>query len=918
MPNQISPPVIDSSANYSSVRNDVAALLQSEHEGLEISLTGSAFAHNELLAMSDGLLHFTPAGSDPARLVLQLAPAIPPVIRDQTPQGIPALEQIVYIDVDQAEVKSAIRNVIANTGTPVLQQIFRAAGNSVSTPNLQAEVLKIFMHEVSLPSGFTPKLPVKTGTHIGAAVTPVANRAVFTLQMLDAGSNKITPEVYIQSLPKIDGKARYTDHPLITQMTGAEPQETEIFLRLEIYDLTQNRHVPIPNVPVSVIEPGTFTNDTLKTATTLSDGTVPFTFPANDSLTGKSFFFEADLTSLGNFAGHSNIPAKWSTAGWLATDESTKGEQTNFQGFRIGANGAPAVFRVGVDVHVQVVRYETDNDFNNKTNPVPIYPGTTVQLQTGNSSVETDVKNGVAHGVTFDMEGGDRLTVKAYAKINQPKLYAVAGRYAPGGGVGVPAHFQVFVYTSEHAEASLEQTSIGTHGSPVVLNPPNKYENTALFELKTLLELINFLDEITGGSSTALRRSAVGGDQPMVITHNIIDTLNIAAGGKVRPFAFPKGFIHLIQHSLSSANSIANQRETIFHESTHQVTYFEANLSQLLIGPGAFMISEVANVTIGWENDVRNFLGFDAIEPYNFGNHLVHNEDYLTNPRGTLIEAYPEFMAQILNYDWGGTTANPDPPININRNSILEVREGGGFTPDPNERLGPLPPGSPNHGPSGNGINVEGAVVNALFHIFIYEVIDPVIRIRNFTPPMLPQTPDGDVVAHDPNNWITNNQIQARFQRMLWKPMTDLEQQSGPVSMRTVKDLMERGNPADWHRMLRWLHCWNIHMQGPGIDNVSLTAGAWNTPHTLTLQGSNFVFDQTVISLTEQANPAATVAASAVRITSSTEIEIDLQPRPARDTLNIECVVNQQTSPHLATPPPTYEVGSDVISFTYT
>jgi len=913
MSNRFFPPVIDQSVNFNAVVSGVTAVLQTGHEGIEISLQGPAIPHNKLLAMTDGLVHFEPGtSSSNARLALQISPPISSVIRDKTPDGIPALEQINYIGVDVAAVEQAMQNVIANTSPSLLKNIWQNAGTGTSPSNLQGDVLKVFMRQISLPAGYTPTLPVKAGTHIGAAAKLSANRANFTLQLFDAGSNKITPEAYIQSMPQIDGTAKYKDHPLIVQMSGGQPQPTELFLRLEIYDLNQHKHVPIPNVTVKVMEPVSVLSDNvLKSASTASDGTVAFTFPADDSLKGKNFYFLADLSNLsGSFAGHNQIPSEWSTSGWLAADNSTPGDYTKFPGFRVGADGAPATFRVGVDVHVKVVRYDSDADFQNENNPKPIFPGTSVFLQTGTfnpgilNGVEVEVKKGLAHGVVFDLTGGSQLTIIAYLLIDVPKLRAAAGDLKDSSQVS--SNFKLF--KSAINIASANETSVGTHSQPEVLNPANKYHNAALFELKTLLELVNFLDEITGGSSKALHRPVVAGKGTMILTHNVIDTLNVAAGGKVRPFAFPKGFIHFIKHSLPSSSDVDDLRGTVFHESTHQVTYFEANLSQLLIGPAALMISEVGNITIGWENKAREFLGLEKVEQFNFGNHLVHAPDYLTNPRGTLVEAYPEFMATILNYDWGSSTSTPDPPFTMNHNTILDVRKGGGFTRDPSQRLGPLPPSSPHQGAPGNGINVEGAVVNALFDIFVYEVIDPVISIRNITPPMLPQTDDGDVVANDPKNWITNTQVQSRFQRLLWEPMTDLATVSGPVSMRTVFGLMKQKNTSDWHRILRWLQRWNIQIIAPQITNIQPNSGAAGRTHNVVITGEDFVLDETEVLIFDGASQ---VSATTI-VKSHTELEAQLPARPASGIVDVKVVVRQRGSPI------NYKIGEATTTFTYT
>jgi hypothetical protein len=654
-----------------------------------------------------------------------------------------------------------------------------------------------------LPAGTTVTLTLSS-TGAGDAVF-VAN-GTHTLVISGSGSHEIRG---------VTASAVTDDQHLTATVTGAAAVlATEaftvvrafvFFLQFDVWSLTTHDYEPLNGRRVRLMDQDPGSNDRIATETTDAAGRVFFNLSDISTASGEAqpdLFFVIELG--GNAHGH-QLPAEWSTAGWLATD-GTPGLQPSFSGSGLGSPTRPLVFRAGLDFHARLEYHVDAGGRAGHDDPAPA--GVRVEL------MEEDVgpdrvlvstrtgRDGRIDVVAFDAEPGSTFYLRVHLEIEDAAIHLSRGRFLLFDALA--RDFQPVIWNSTDDDADRKRfadhrnTSIGTFAGPEVFRATTGDRHVGLYYLKIWRELAVFLFEMTRG------------DWPGV-------EMDVAFSAPVTAFSWPVG-----QVNLHHPDDLWD-RETLMHETGHQVMWRMVNFSSLSIAYQA-----------------------------TFGNlQLFHRADLHSNPVHALIEGWAEFVEAI--FEGAGT-----PPFRVGSpvDSSGDPLSPPGLGPPPNDR----------------GESIEGALANGLWGIFESEVAGSAAggsaRVTEST--------DGDVTATAP--WITQAAVKTRFTAMIWNPLKRLAPLSSPDSTALLANI-RAGNPDDWHRLLPELQAFNMSMRRPAA--LHLTPD-WGPPTgggaigmTVTITGEDFIRTKTLGATTlETTVRFGTAAGTGVSVTRHTTLVV--------------------------------------------
>ena len=387
------------------------------------------------------------------------------------------------------------------------------------------------------------------------------------------------------------------------------------FVQFEIWNLTTKAFEPVAGQSVNLMDDNLISDTLMATNTTDAQGRVLFTIDdlqlAADGEAEPDIYFAVQLS--GTIAGHSGLPAEWSTKGWKATD-GTAGLHPDFTGSDLGSPASPLVFRVGVDFHLRLQYPVAGGGRSGTTDPaaqaIPCDLWAGGRPGTRRGQFRTD-ERGEVHGVIFTIEGGDEVHFHTRFEMEDAAINLPRGRVAMD-----QAGWRTFWSDADTKTFPSDQTSIGSQTAPELLTATVNDRNVALYFLKILREWSVFLFKMTGGAWTGVDNLEMRRNSPSGVA-----------------FAWPVGTVNYPPSSHWS-------RDTITHELSHQIMWKEVNFSSLGIA-------------------------YEGI----FGDlALYHRSDLLASSEHALIEGWAEFVEAI--FDVRGT-----PPYAVS--TVVDAFSGG-------------------------------------------------------------------------------------------------------------------------------------------------------------------------------------------------------------------------------------------------
>lgn len=656
-----------------------------------------------------------------------------------------------------------------------------------------------------LPLGATVTLELSTATGTGGAefVATGAN----TLELNSSQQVRIRGVTVSSEIDNIHITARFTGQAtILAQEDVTVVGAVSIFLRFEVWNLSTRSFEPLPaNIDVDIVDEDltALSNDILATEQTDANGRVFFNLSAltDPDEAEPDIFFLVHTNGLSH-AGHT-LPSEWSTSGWLATDGITPGLHNNFIGTQLGTPTTPLVFRVGLDFHAKLEYHVDGGGRTGSDDPAP--PQVLTKLMQEETGPDTELlvlrtnNDGELHGVSFEAEPSNTFYLHVDFEMQDSSINLERTRITTStfftltwDSVDTDSDRKVF--------ASHRATSIGTHTSPELFSVTINNRNVALYQLKVLRELGAFLFEITDTAWTGVE-------------------LRVFPHAPAQAFSWPPGQLNL-------PSSSQWNRETIIHETAHQVMWKEASVDA----------SDIAGLFIG------GIAGFDLL-------HGCHTSAFLANERHALIEGWAEFIAAI--FEGSGT-----PPyrftdlVNCTTDIVLDptdpdfpIRPCSCLPFSPNKPLGPGG-GAPNN----QGQQVEGAFANGLWGVFKNHVVSSVDTSAPIA--QVPERAKEQVTVDAP--WVSNSSVQQRFLSMIWQPLGSLSS-TGTAAKTTGRmlDAIRSANQATvWHQLLPELQAFNMALRAPSITVVDpgwgpITGGA-GFGHQTTITGADFVAMVTV------------------------------------------------------------------------
>lgn len=472
-----------------------------------------------------------------------------------------------------------------------------------------------------LPAGaLTAELKTTTGT--GSATF---NNAATSLAIAQTGP--VTVKGVTES--SVVNNIRLSVRP--SKQTAALAQQDftvlsklNFFLRFEVWNENTKVFDPLPaGVNVDLVDKDPISNDLLATSPTDAKGRALFSIPdfSKSGEDNPDLFFDVHTNKI--FASGHTLPDHWSTDGWKATD-GTPGLQKNFSGTGMGTEANPVVFRVGLDFHVRLT-YLDDRAGSDAIAAI----GTNVLVRASGSIkriIGVD-DHAEAHGVVFDVEGGDSIDLRVDFSIADTTVKLQRS--------------DVNIGAWDTPSPDSQSTSIGTQAAPLVLRADGTdHRNRALFILKNLRELATFLFHMTGGAWPGFGLLSIK-------FSSLVQVTNI-------PFSWPVGTVQMPDGSdpnLPAPHLYQWDRGTHIHEISHQIMWKMLNFSS----------ADIA---------------FQAL----FGNIvLTHFEEMLSNSEQALVEGWAEFFEAVFAH----TQTPPAPPFNVQN---LRHKDGSPAGP-----LGPPP-----------------------------------------------------------------------------------------------------------------------------------------------------------------------------------------------------------------------------------
>jgi hypothetical protein len=489
------------------------------HQGLEISISSPTYAG--LLAMTGGLVSYIPPGlrlptADAATspgggsLVLQVNPLLDvPVLKGALPPGVALTTVVLYLDVQPATVRTALKPLVDNLRDPLLQEYWDLPAPTTVHQALADRFLeRLMMGRVSV---FAPG-----GTGLGqAALTSPSGPVRFTLRQLDGAGDDLSPVLHLRTMAAWAG-AEWTGHPLVAAVSNVTVP-VNLWVAFEVWkapttSTTTTVFERLPaGVDVDLVDYNAILpNDVRATVKTDAFGVAHFSFPSMADLShDNDLFFLAHTKGL-TVAGH-RLPDEWSTRGWTATDGSP-GYYPSFAGAQLGDSAHPVVFRIGVDVHVRCRYADLHRPINKPLNQAPkpltgplldAPKGTKVLLRShhppgpNGEDLDDDVlelsldAKGEKHDIAFALEGGEDLYWMTRFEIEDTSVgLALArveydfpwGTWYGGEGPRYPEN---------------QSTSLGQQLRPEPLETTREARAASFFVLKSLREFSIFFYELS-------------------------------------------------------------------------------------------------------------------------------------------------------------------------------------------------------------------------------------------------------------------------------------------------------------------------------------------------------------------------------------------------------------------------------------
>ncbi|HEV7377140.1 MAG TPA: IPT/TIG domain-containing protein [Pyrinomonadaceae bacterium] len=707
------------------------------------------------------------------------------------------------------------------------------------TKNKTADI-QITITPAPLPVGVSINLTLSTTRGKGAARFTATNSATTTIRA--SGPVKVSGIVASSAADNI----RLTANVIGQAGTAAQEDFTVvdaifIHLQFEVFNLKTGAFQTLPaGINVDMMDKDPASDDLVARQPTNAAGRVFFNLP-DLSQSGESdpdIFFLVHANGIKH--AENTLPAKWSTSGWLAADNTTTGLQPNFIGPTLGTPSSPIVFRIGLDFHAQL-KYHVDAG-TRVGNDDPAPKGVLVKLMQEEIGPDRELlslrtrENGLIDGISFDAEAGRTFYLHIQFEMQDSDINLKRTRFTtspfipPIADIALPAGSTLEWDTNTADGGTIQEfksqrsTSIGTVGvggvpAPFLCTAGNR--NVALYILKVLREEAVFFFKVTQGDWKGVE-------------------VAVSPTAPVRAFSAP---VNRIQLKFPDDRW---DRETVAHEMAHQVMWETVNFSTLGIIYEAFVP------------------GQDLV--------LNHSENLMANPEQALIEGWAEFVEAI--FEGSGT-----PPFSVS--SLIDTSSKavtGGLGPPPKNR----------------GELVEGALANGLWAIFENHVAARRAPLNA----RLPESADGDVTVTAP--WIKTPDVQRRFLSAIWRPLKTLAPLPNPNStnlLASIKTENSKTTSDNWHVLLPELEAFNMSMRVPKATAIEPhwgpITGGQPIGLSVTITGTDFIQKTTaVVDKVPAGGPFPTLVlettvdfggtpGTGVNVGKHTSLQVVPPPRPA-------------------------------------
>ncbi len=877
--------------------------------GISFEITG---AQLDCISMSGGSMTYIPvgstlpdgstlAGANGAVVIKTNLIDIGELVKT-TPNGVLPMSYSMVLNVIDTEVRADLDALdISSFPEKILNDTW--SETEASDPALEPRSVKEakYLDRVMLGE---KELEVDGGINLGKIGLNGSSNNIFTLRfgVGDPASTyaNISPLLYLRNFPVISTNGQWVDHPLIVASNSFDAP-LDIFVKFEVYDHTTGTFLPVDTgLSVELIDfDATGTDAIVATQPTDANGVAHFNFttlPVDSTGTGDPDFYFKILSPTVTNAFYPDgspivLPATWQTKASGSSDTNNWKSKTNldglfvdFSGSVLGSPTAPLTYRIGLDFHVKF-QYQRESlvwgSYNNPVVDIRSMPiSTLVRLNTPNSGDSSPLTpenshinlphkaefrlkgSGEWHFSVFDLEPGEDIFFGAYFEIEDASINLLKTNVK---SPNPEAWFSSYETTSGTPKFNaLTQTSIGSKATPEILLCAKDPLRAGAFDaLKSVYEYHAFLFQMTNG------------DWPGV--NNL--TIRKLGSGSAVGMSWPVGNIFLSSLNFSS-------RETVIHETCHQIYWWGANWNTTEI-----LLEGV----------------FASIK-------MKHFSNLKANRQHAIVEGWPEFFQRLFIHPLNISHSQyryiyraNSGPLN-GKHFIFKTKVGVDLNnPDPSKML--LFPGEKNVGEK-----VEGAFASALVDIFWALVVGgatgaPTLSNSNL---LVEESDDGDIVELSnsspatrlKNPWLPNNAlnyntaVRDRFIDYIWKPTKDLNNNLFNAEKSTdMIDNMLNDNPSVALDMRGHFNAYNLAVQTPTISSLSLTSGAQAGGNNITLTGGNFI-KPTLGHNNNYASPLAYIEvyfgnqkATTVTFVSATSLTVKVPPSTSLGAVNVKVAI---------------------------
>lgn len=822
--------------------------------GLQVmhSVSDSGASPLPLLAVAKSMAKFIPEGEQVAvladlsleapapggALFLQLLPAETIHLASQlTPVGVAPYAYVFYSHVNAQSVESNLKNILAHhvdshrITQQALRQVLLEIGVELppgaDLPHLQELYLTRFMLG-------QVHILVDAGKEIGQAELVSSSephtKRRFVLQYYGLRSRdadlvhplmEISPLLPLRNLPIYsDASGAPTDvwdgHPLIAQLRN-QTAPFEAHLQFVVCDVRSQppQHVPLPaGINVALMVTGTLWDKEIARETTDGSGVVRFQIADLGAAAANEYpdiYFEVRTQGIIH-AGHS-MPDKWSTQGWLATDDKTPGWYKKFAGTGIGFTHQPVILHIGVELHVGFQyrvdpssaerRQENPVPLNSiKKNPFPFPEGVFMEVTTSMSNelnpfgaVKQQLdQSGEIHTVLFDVSNNDIIAYRMLgfaiedASINLHRAEAVDPLEISSTLASPLRWFSRQAFPGQTMHPLQGKTHVGTVADVenVELKDQRFQDNrfrAAIYLFKNLREWSVALHHLTGGAWPGITNLTIGIRAPAAAFSWPIGRINIPGD---------EGVGNLYGYSSYW------DRSTHIHELSHQIVWQQTSLNGVQVGLRYLSQSDSAY-------------------------SMHHTSDLKANPGHAFVEGWPAFMEALFS-----TTHSP--PFSPSRFDT-------GLKPK-----GTLGPAFGNPVTFNTGFSVEGAFANAIYLILKRALIG-VNHVPTEAPhhgTLIPESVDGNVASG--TTWITDRIARQRFMDFIYTPLSRFPDNKPTTEqyLRNIGAAIRADGTLDWDEMLADIRTQNVLMGSPQLLRITPDTGPI-TGQTVAINGDFFI-----------------------------------------------------------------------------